>query len=139
MNHLKFRAFANGKMRYDVTGFEHGEKNEMLFIFLNGDAYKIGSECEVMQFTGLTDKNGTDIYDGDEVDFVGGTTANLYTHNGEYHTKGTRLIVRQLNSGFTLMLPRHSKMDTPAIVGNVTQYTFWSHSRSLVVVGNIYE
>jgi hypothetical protein len=22
---LKFRAFANGKMRYDVTGFEHGE------------------------------------------------------------------------------------------------------------------
>jgi len=139
MNHLKFRAFANGKMRYDVTGFEHGTANEMAGVFLNGDFHDIDEECIVMQCSPMKDKNGADIYDGDEVDFIGGTTASLYTHNGEYHTKGTRLIVKQLKSGFTLMLPRHSKMDMPAIVGNVTQYNFWSHSRSLVIAGNIYE
>jgi uncharacterized phage protein (TIGR01671 family) len=70
MKELKFRAFVNGKMRYDVTGFEHGEKNEMTGVFLNGDDYRIGPDCLVMQATGVVDKNGKDIYEGDLVNYL---------------------------------------------------------------------
>lgn len=66
-------------MRYDVTGFEHGNANEMAVVFLNGEPHKIGPDCAVMQFTGLTDRNGTDIYEGDVIEAPLGQFEILYS------------------------------------------------------------
>ena len=121
---IKFRAWDGRSIRYDVTGFEHGRDNEMVCVFLNGDCYAIGDRssqhpnAEVMQFTGLTDRNGVEIYESDVVRWLVNTDHSVDAPVG--FESGAFYMLDAINQGY----------------GKV--YNDWLRG-DYTVLGNIYE
>lgn len=62
MRKLKFRAYQDGEMSYDVMcgGFEETVPT----FFRSGDWIHL-DQCKVMQYVGLRDKSGIEVYEGD--------------------------------------------------------------------------
>lgn len=57
MRELKFRVLLRKKLYYDINDLYWFEEN---YIHKNGD-----EKCIITQFTGMKDRNGRDIYEGD--------------------------------------------------------------------------
>ena len=60
MREIKFRAFQDDKMYYQKSSGVYATKRFLDTLY---------EDCELMQFTGLKDKNGKEIFEGDILDF----------------------------------------------------------------------
>lgn len=134
MKEIKFRAWDEEKKKFwyvdlydEVLAIGHPEANEESFDHL-------------MQYTGLKDRHGVEIYEGDVVEM---TNPDYVVPAGPYSDMvvrcGDRREVRSLESGFTLTHINSSTKHIPNIAGHVDNYNFWNMHRCFEVIGNIYE
>lgn len=67
MREIKFRAWYGNEMHYEIQGWGEGAFWTNFRLETFGDVI---STIPVMQFTGLKDKNGKEIYEGDVIEFT---------------------------------------------------------------------
>ena len=140
MREIKFRAWDGKSIRYDITGFEHGKTNEMAGVFLDGDYFAITDDlkkCDafnpcaiVMEYTGLKDKNGKEIYEGDII-----TSENYpFTNDGNKNYAG-EVYFDDEQACFCLdVIPISDRVRGAAVGGMLCEY-----AEAAEVIGNIYE
>ena len=111
---IKFRAWQDNHMIYQNKPGVYGTKD-----FLN----KCYEDCELMQYTGLKDKNGKEIYDGDIISgfYQEGSGPELVRFKSvvyiSWDNKNGKWIVTEIISGEQFDLYDYGPLDE--IIGNI--------------------
>jgi len=123
---IKFRAWhieAKTMWQFELLDGNHGHGNGYIGMWPVGENKDTPSryrgnmslidpmECEIMQFTGLTDKNGKEIYEGDIMDYGGGRVVIVEFEEGCF---GLRMPLGNFEKCW--LSPKHF-----AIIGNKFQ------------------
>lgn len=126
---IKFRAWnEDDKEMYDDVFLSQripkGQKGFLKGLGLNEHINDASKSFELMQYTGLKDVNGTEIYEGDIVEYEG-----FDEKEGSWRDKWVVQFVNELSAYYLMPIKGNTKPDLLHEIGNDV----------LEVIGNIYE
>lgn len=121
MREIKFRAWdgQDTMIYFDFDSIKHDgliDWNEKKYSDTGGGLYI--ANCEIMQYTGLQDKTGRDIFEGDIIQWI-----NYTTNNG---MKNITVI-------------KYDDKDASFYIGSWYDRDFPDTSEEALIIGNIYE
>ena len=133
MREIKFRAWDTDKnkmVKVDTIDFYNGNVNDV--DFYNQEIH-FGYSTVLMQYTGLKDKNGTEIYEGDVVEFDGNYEVRFGEH-GVPSLEDEEYV--DLANGFYLKAQHDLKNVEPFGFDIPLNKTYALHCK---VIGNVWE
>ena len=136
MRELKIRAFNNNEMLYPNGIFINGDRIRLLFrdkkrkeIEYTSIPYNKKEPTYIMQYTGLKDKNGKEIYEGDIIRVE-------REHDFTYEIIGT--VIYMPSRGYCLRVSRYWDVDQDIAIKSSLRYGHITQCYSKII-GNIYE
>ena len=140
---VKFRAWDKDEkwMVYDILNAYDGmwsyknsdEINDHYGYVSSIQCFMDEEEFEIMQYTGLKDKNGVEIYEGDIVKFDARSHYHPEVYAWEYETKGVGVI--RFEMGGYVLGGREESHILESLFGMLMNY----EEIEMEVIGNIYE
>lgn len=141
MRELKFRAWDKGhnKMSYKVNLYSMNSRGKIDKAQINMKQVMntIGFDCEVMQYTGLKDKNGKEIYEGDILQRVG--TRDIFQGSAD-DVSGA--ISRKVTTEVVDLKVRSDEFGNTTVgysLHTQASYSERSSPATYEIIGNIYE
>ncbi len=127
MREIKFRAWADGKMHYDNFSIEFngGEMDDMIAYTKSDGKVVTCEDFILMQYIGLKDKNGKEIYEGDIVSY------KIYmSAKQKFPVKTMVWIWSEYHCGFSMKIVGGDRYEPPIMIPG---------EHEIIIIGNIHQ